>query len=153
MCGHLDLGLLVAGMEGRPRAVWMKTGHLADVGERPDIGEALATAAPTNARGPYLLGWREEHWPTSVWETPVWVPKYEIVDPLLPRDDGTRNRFRTVRAAQDLGMGLSVAHTAATHTYPARSALWRYCPTPMPHERIWEWRSAKVGKQPRPLFL
>lgn len=56
-----------------------------DVGERPGLGEALAAAAPTNARGPHLLGWREQHWPTSVWEIPVWVPKYEIVDHLLPR--------------------------------------------------------------------
>ena len=62
----------------------MKTAYLADVGERPDLGEALAAAAPTNARGPYLLGWLERRCPTSVWDSPVRVPKYEIVDYLLP---------------------------------------------------------------------
>ena len=36
VCEYLDLDLLVAELEGRPRAVWMKTGYLADVGERPD---------------------------------------------------------------------------------------------------------------------
>ena len=51
VCEHLDLDLLVAELEGQPRAVWMKTGYLADVGERPEFGEALAAAAPTNVRG------------------------------------------------------------------------------------------------------
>lgn len=84
VCENLHLDLLLAELEGRPRAVWMKTGYLADVGERPDLGEALVSAAPTNARGPYLLGWRERRWPYPVWESPVRVPKYEIVDYLLP---------------------------------------------------------------------
>ena len=84
VCENLDVDLLLAELEGRPRANWMKTAYLADVGERPDLGEALAAAAPTNARGPYVLGWRERRWPYLTWESPVRVPRYEIVDYLLP---------------------------------------------------------------------
>lgn len=84
VCENLDVDLLLAELDGRPRGVWMKTAYLADVGERPDLGEALAAAAPTNARGPYLLGWRERRWPYPVWPSPVRVPKYEIVDYLFP---------------------------------------------------------------------
>ena len=84
-CEGLELGLLLAELEGRPRAVWMKTAYLVDVGERPELGEALAAAAPDNAHGPYLLGWRERQWGRrGVWK-PVWVPKYEVMDHLLPR--------------------------------------------------------------------
>lgn len=85
VCENLELDLLLAELEGRPRAVWMKTGYLADVGERPDLGQALTGAAPSGSRGPYVLGWRERHVPYSVWDSPVRVPKYEIVDHLLPR--------------------------------------------------------------------
>ena len=85
VCENLDLGLLLAELEGRPRSVWMKTGYLVDVGERPDLGGALVGAAPTNARGPYLLGWQQRRWGhRGVWE-PQWVPKYEVMDHLLPR--------------------------------------------------------------------
>ena len=84
LCEHLDLDLLVAELEGMHRAAWMKVGYLADVGERPDLGEALTAAAPAGGRGPYVLGWRERRWPYSTWESPVRVPKYEIVDYLLP---------------------------------------------------------------------
>lgn len=82
-CEGLDFDLLLAELEGRPRAVWMKAAYLIDVGERPALGEALATAAPDNARGPYLLGWRERQWPHPV-RKPVWVSKYEVLDYLLP---------------------------------------------------------------------
>ena len=81
---NLELDLLVAELEGRHRAVWMKTGYLADVGERPDLGGALAAAAPPGGRGPYVLGWRERRLPYSTWDSPVRVPKYELVDYLLP---------------------------------------------------------------------
>ena len=84
VCENLDRDLLVAELEGRHRAVWMKAGYLADVGERPDLGETLVEAAPPGGRGPYVLGWRERLWPYPVWESPVRVPKYEIVDYLLP---------------------------------------------------------------------
>lgn len=84
LCEHLDIDLLVAELEGRPRGVWMKTAYLADVGERPDIGTALVAVAPTNARGPYVLGHRERRSTTAVWESPVRLPKYDIVDYLLP---------------------------------------------------------------------
>lgn len=56
LCEHLDLDPLLAELEGSHRAVWMKVGYLADVGERPDIGEALTAAAPAAGRGPYVLG-------------------------------------------------------------------------------------------------
>ena len=84
VCENLDLDLLLAELEGRPRAVWMKTGYLADVGERPDLGGALAAAAPAEGHGPYVLGWRERRGPTPVWESPVRLPQYELVDYLLP---------------------------------------------------------------------
>ena len=84
VCENLELDLLVAELEGRPRAVWMKTGYLADVGERPDLGGALAAAAPATGRGPYVLGWRERRLPYSIWDSPVRVPQYELVDYLLP---------------------------------------------------------------------
>ena len=84
VCENLDQDLLVAELDGRPRAVWMKAGYLADVGERPALGEALVAAAPATGRGPYMLGWRERRWPYPVWPSPVRVPKYEVVDYLLP---------------------------------------------------------------------
>ena len=84
LCENLNLDLLLAELERKPRAVWMKAGYLADVGERQDLGEALVAASPPNGRGPYVLGWRERRWPYSTWESPVRVPKYEIVDYLLP---------------------------------------------------------------------
>ena len=84
VCENLELDLLLAELEGRHRAVWMKTGYLTDVGERPDLGHALAAAAPAGGRGPYVLGWRERRWPTPVWESPVRLPQYELVDYLLP---------------------------------------------------------------------
>ena len=84
VCENLELDLLVAELDGRPRAVWMKTGYLADVGERPDLGVALVAAAPVEGRGPYVLGWRERRLPYSTWDSPVRVPQYEIVDYLLP---------------------------------------------------------------------
>ena len=82
-CENLDMRLLLAELAGRPRGAWMKTAYLVDVGERPDLGEDLAAAAPDNARGPYLLGYRERQWSHPVWK-PVWVPKYEVMDYLLP---------------------------------------------------------------------
>lgn len=84
LCENLDVGLLLAELEGRSRAVWMKTGYLADVGGRPEVGEVLAGAAPTNGGGPYVLGWRERCWPYPTWPSPVRVPRYEVVDYLLP---------------------------------------------------------------------
>ncbi|MDE0171379.1 MAG: hypothetical protein OXS29_18030 [bacterium] len=84
VCENLDVDLLLAELERRPRAVWMKTGYLADVGERPDLGSALVAAAPSGGRGPYVLGWRERQLPAPVWESPVRLSRYEIVDYLLP---------------------------------------------------------------------
>ena len=52
VCEHLEFDLLVAELEGRPRAVSMKTGYLADVGERPDLGHALIAAAPQRGVAP-----------------------------------------------------------------------------------------------------
>ena len=84
VCENLDLDLLFAELEGKPRPLWMKTGYLADVGARPDLGAQLAAAAPADTRGNHVLGWRERRWQTPVWPSPVRVPKYEIVDYLIP---------------------------------------------------------------------
>ena len=48
---NVEFDLLGAELAGRPRAVWMKTGYLADVGERPDLGHVLARAAPLGGSG------------------------------------------------------------------------------------------------------
>ena len=112
LCEHLDLDLLLAELEGRPRAVWMKTGYLADVGERPELGESLVAAAPTNAHGPYLLGWRERRWPYPIWK-PQWVPKYEVMDYLLPMRWSPKVGFEPFEPPKTWGSGAAASVAAA----------------------------------------
>ena len=119
VCENLELDLLVAELEGRSRAVWMKTGYLADVGERPDLGGALTAAAPAGGRGPYVLGWRE----AAVAHAGVGEPRaaIRIRDRRLPVPDLVvpEGGFRAVRAAQDMGAELSSLASLVTRTYPA----------------------------------
>ena len=56
VCENLELDLLVAELEGRHRAVWMKTGYLADVGERPDLGAACRGGTVGGGGGPLCSG-------------------------------------------------------------------------------------------------
>ncbi|MDE0234355.1 MAG: hypothetical protein OXM62_05060 [bacterium] len=83
-CRLLDEGLLLAELEDRPRAVWMKTAYITEVGERPDLSDVLAEGAPTNTQGPYLFGERNRHHGTHKRE-PAWSPKHEVVDYVFPR--------------------------------------------------------------------
>jgi len=93
-CSSLSPDLLLAELESRPRAVWMKTAYIVSVGERPDLAEIVAAAAPATSRGPYLLGRRDGKHGPLMWQ-PVWVPRFEVMDHLFPtwwypKHDGTR---------------------------------------------------------------
>ena len=83
-CQRLDEGLLLAELEGRPRAVWMKTAYITQVGERPTLSDVVVKGAPANTRGPYLFGERNRyHGPHK--REPVWSPEHEVVDYVFPR--------------------------------------------------------------------
>ncbi len=82
-CELLNLDLLSAELEGRPRGAWMKTAYLIDMGERPTLAEALAATAPTQGRGPYLIG-DPKAWRSSLVKVPFWAPQFEVLDYALP---------------------------------------------------------------------
>ena len=83
-CEPLNQHLLLGELDGRPRAVWMKTAYIVDAGERPDLADTLLEAAPSNAKGPYLFADRS-HRHGSIPRTPTWSAKYQIVDYVFPR--------------------------------------------------------------------
>lgn len=83
-CELLDGNLLLAELEGRPRAVWMKTVNILDAGEHPDLADTRLELAPTNVKGPYLFAdriYRRGGLPM----TPTWSAKYQIVGCIFPR--------------------------------------------------------------------
>ena len=83
-CELLNENLLLAELENRPRAVWMKTAYIIDAGERPDLADTLLKLAPTNAKGPYLLADRTYRH-GGLPKTPTWSAKYQIVDYIFPK--------------------------------------------------------------------
>ena len=82
-CESLDGDLLLEELEGRPRAVWMKTAYVIEAGERPDISDVLLNRAPANAKGPYEFG-KPRHPQGPLRRDPVWSAKYEVIDHVFP---------------------------------------------------------------------
>ena len=79
----VETDLLLAELDGRPRSAWMKTAYLADEGQRPEVADALLDAAPNGDTGPYVLGHREKRVGRFIYP-PVWSPKFQVTDYLLP---------------------------------------------------------------------
>lgn len=82
-CDSIDADVLSAELDGRPRSTWVKTGYLLNEGERPDIADLLLESAPSDDTGPYVLGHRERRVGRFIYQ-PVWSPKFELMDYLLP---------------------------------------------------------------------
>ena len=82
-CDSLERDLLLAELDGRPRAVWMKTAYIVEAGNRADLSDVLIEEAPDNTKGPYLFGLRNRrHGPFK--RDPVWSAKHEVVDYVFP---------------------------------------------------------------------
>ena len=82
-CECLNEDLLLAELEGRPRAVWMKTAYIIEAGERPDLSDVLQNRAPTNAKGPYEFG--KPRYPQGpLKRAPIWSATYEVIDHVFP---------------------------------------------------------------------
>ncbi|WP_419946899.1 hypothetical protein [Candidatus Poriferisodalis sp.] len=82
-CDELQHQLLLAELHDRPRAAWMKTAHLVNEGERPSLAQAVAAAAPTSGKGPYVFGYRERDEPSFAVD-PQWIVQFEVMDYVLP---------------------------------------------------------------------
>ena len=82
-CDTIDADLLAGELDGRPRSAWMKTAYLLNEGERPDIADSLVESAPGDNTGPYVLGHRERRIGRFIYR-PVWSPKFQLTDYLLP---------------------------------------------------------------------
>lgn len=82
-CDGLREQTLVAELNGRPRSVWMKTAHLVNEGERDDLAQSVADAAPRSGKGPYVFGYRERDG-ASLAVDPRWIAQFEVMDYVLP---------------------------------------------------------------------
>lgn len=82
-CDELQQQLLLDELQDRPRAAWMKTAHLVNEGERADLAQAVAAAAPESGKGPYVLGYRERD-DASLAVDPQWIAQFEVMDYVLP---------------------------------------------------------------------
>lgn len=82
-CDALRPQALVGELDGRPRAVWMKTAHLVNEGGRAGLARSVAAAAPRSGKGPYVFGYRERD-AAGFAVDPRWIAQFEVMDYVLP---------------------------------------------------------------------
>ncbi|WP_428117795.1 type IV toxin-antitoxin system AbiEi family antitoxin [Candidatus Poriferisodalis sp.] len=83
LASSVDTEMLVTELYGRKRSVWMKTAHLVNESDSPELAAEIAAQAPATGHGPYQFGQRramDERFGLP----PRWVPEFEVMDYVLP---------------------------------------------------------------------